>query len=104
MADTDDSQQWYPQALQDQQDLVDKQERDVVASLPLVQEVLDWFNEQITNYNSPSVIGNVNPSTPAEDVKFAVLLAHGQANEFKKKRREFETQFSRYITEVADAT
>lgn len=99
----DNNQQWYPETDAEQKDLVDRQKRDVVASLPVVQEVLDWFDRQISTYKNPLVIDGVNPSTPAEDVKCAVLLAQAQIKDFKAKRGEFETKFRKYITEAADA-
>jgi hypothetical protein len=104
MADTiiDDTQQWYPEVDEDQKDLVEKQERDVVASLPIVQEVLDWFDQQIKTYKNPLTIEGVNPSTPAEDVKASVLLAQTLITDYKRQREDFQASFSRYITEVAD--
>lgn len=98
----DDNAPWFPEEDQEQKDIVEKQERDVVASLPLVQEVLDWFDMQIATYKNPLVIEGVNPSTPAEDVKSAVLLAQAQIRDFKVKRAEFESKFSNYIAEVDD--
>lgn len=98
----DDNQQWYPKPDEEQKDLVEKQERDVTASLPVVQEVLDWFDMQLRTYRNPMVIEGVNPSTPAEDVKAAVLLAQAQIRDYKNKREQFEGKFSRYITEAAD--
>jgi hypothetical protein len=100
----DENQQWYPETDDEQKDLVDKQERDVVASLPVVQEVLDWFDKQVATYKNPLALDGVNPSTPAEDVKAAVLLAQNLISDYKRQRENFESQFSKYITEAADET
>jgi hypothetical protein len=103
MADLpDENQQWYPEPDQEQQDLVEQQEHEVVASLPVVQEVLDWFDKQIATYKNPLTIEGVNPNTPAEDIKAAVLLAQALITDYKTKRGDFQSKFERYLKD-ADA-
>lgn len=96
------SDQWYPQPDQAQIDLQEEQERKVAMSLPVLQDVLDWYDQQIATYQDPMTIMGVNPSTPAEDVKSAVLFARTLVDEYQRKRVAFANQFSKYLKEDAD--
>lgn len=96
------SDQWYPEPSKQQEETIQQEESKTIASLPVIQEVLDWFDEQIAIYKNPSVIEGVNPSTPAEDIKAAVLLAQGRIDDYRTKRDEFINRFSKYIQEAAD--
>lgn len=102
MAVDPDNQQWYPIPDQEQQDIVERQEHDLVASLPVLQDVLDWFDERIKTYGNPMTIEGVNVSSNAEEVKQAVLFAQSLIADYQKQREDFENNFSKYLKD-ADA-
>lgn len=100
MTDTDT---WYPEPPKEQQEAEQQQQSRDIASLPVIQETLDWFDEQIATFKDPSTIQGVNPTTNAEDIKAAVLLAQALIQSYEAKRTDYVNRFSRYIEEAADA-
>lgn len=91
---------WVPDITGSSHDqLVAEQEEQVYlkASIPVIQDVLDWYDECIDHFNRPDIIDGVNPSTPAETVKEAVIYAKQQVAGYREKKREFIMRFSQYI-------
>lgn len=97
------SEAWYPEPPKQQQEAAQIEQTKTISSLPVVQEVLDWFDEQIAIFSHPTVISGVTISTPADDVKSAVLLSQGQRASFEKKKKEFMNRFRQYLESADEA-
>lgn len=95
----DDYGSWVPPVLAANEKVAAEQAEQVYikSSLPVIQEVLDWYDECIEKFKNPEVITGVNVSTPAEIVKTAVVHAQQQIASYQKKKREFIQRFSEYI-------
>lgn len=93
---------WLPKPTPEQEraELI-AQER-LQSSVPVIQDVLDWFNTQIATYKNPLTIEGVNPATNAETVKTAVLFAQTLISDYKRQREQFIGQFKEHIKEKAD--
>lgn len=77
----------------------DKQRHFEVASLPVIVDVLEWFDTQISELHDPTIITSVNDTTPPEQVKAAVMDAQRLIAAYTKKRNQFKNDFSNYIEE-----
>lgn len=94
---------WYPEAPKEQREAEQQAESKTVASLPVIQDVLDWFEARIAQYKNPLLITGIDVSTPAEDVKNQVLLKQQLIIDYKQQRDDFKAEFSKYLEEQADA-
>ncbi len=72
------------------------------SQLPVVEEIIAWFDGQIALYGNPEVITGVNPSSKPEDVKNAVMFAQQMIKGYKDKRKEFAKKFEPYLTKQKD--
>lgn len=88
---------WSPEEGIDEQGLSPEQIAEIRANLPVVQEILDWFEEQITGYLNPNVIAKVSRESKSEDVKEAVLFAQQLSRDYDKKRKDFYERFKPYL-------
>jgi len=83
------------------EDLTPEQLLDIKQSLPLLQEVIEWFDEQIADFLNPNVIGGVRANSDPKEVKDSVLFAQKMSKGYSKKRDEFIKRFRKHVTEVA---
>lgn len=104
MADTPDTEApvsdfeaYSPEPPEEQQDAETLEKSRANASLPVLQEVLDWFDEQVAEFKDPMIIDGVNVSSDPQQVKDAVLFAQGMISRFEKKKGEFTNRFSDYL-------
>jgi hypothetical protein len=77
----------------------------VKSSVPVIQDVIEWFEQQIKDFLNPMTIEGVTHSTSAEDVKNAVLFAQSSAASYAAKSKAFRSSFTEYLQhkdEVAD--
>ena len=91
------SQQWTPEKPEERVEAENKEQAAVSSSIPVIQEVIEWLAAQQQEHSDPSIIQGVTPSTKAEDVKFAVLLAQKMGAKFKEKQAEFEARFAKHL-------
>jgi hypothetical protein len=78
----------------------EEQERSkAVSSMPIIQDVLDWFDTQIAEYKNPLLITGVTYKTDPEHVKAAVLLAQAQITDYKLKRDNLVSKYGDYVKE-----
>lgn len=80
------------------------EQQNLKASVPVLQDVLDWFDTQIAAFKNPEIIEGVNVSTPAEQVKLAALFAQTNIASYRQKRMEFEQRFSEYLISEVEQT
>lgn len=90
---------WSPEELTE--DLSPEQLLEIQQSLPLLQEVIEWYDEQVAHYGDPETITGVNPSTRPQDVKQAVMFAQTMIKGYKHKRNEFIARFKKHTAIVA---
>lgn len=90
---------WSPE--EGTEELTTEQLLEIQQSLPLLKAVIDWFDEQIALYKDPTIIEGANPSSKAEDLKEAILLAQGFIKGYKYKRNEFAVRFKKLSAIVA---
>ena len=102
MPDIDPNTAWSPEELAEVSDAKMADLRNIQASLPVIEEVIAWYDEQIALYKDPEIIEGANPSSKAEDIKNSVLLAQGFIKGYKYKRNEFAKRFEEYIQTVED--
>jgi hypothetical protein len=95
----DDYGAWLP-PVRDNKKAEQAEKKLIKASVPVIQEVLDWYDACIDKFSNPMVVAGVNVSTPAETVKEAVLHAQQQIASYQEKKAEFVKRFSDYIGEV----
>lgn len=88
---------YNPEAPQEQQDAEQLEKSKINASLPIIEDVLAWFDDQITIYKSPTTIEGVNISSDPQQVKDAVLFAQSQIHAYTTKREEFVNKFRDYL-------
>lgn len=93
---------WSPDELNQPDSDKQAEFRNIQMSLPVLQEVLDWYDEQIALYSNPEIISGVNPSSKPEDVKNAVLFAQNMISGYKYKRNEFANRFEEYSQAVIE--
>lgn len=97
-----DADPWYPQEPKEQQDAAQIAESRITASLPVIQDVLDWLDSTEQTYRDVMTIEGVNPSSKPEDIKTAVILAQSRIRDTQELRDRFTKDFARYL-EPADA-
>lgn len=78
--------------------------QNIKASVPVIQEVIDWFDAEIAKYADPRTIDGVNIATNPELVKQAVLFAQTLATAYQDKRDEFQQRFSEYLISEVEQT
>jgi hypothetical protein len=107
MADIDETPSdygtWLPKPSDEQKQAETEALQRLESSIPVIQDTLDWFDKQIATYKNPLIIEGVNPGTPAETVKTAVLFSQALVTEYKQQRGKFAAEFSQYIKEVPEA-
>jgi hypothetical protein len=91
----DPNRPWSPEELNTE--LTPEELAAIKQELPLLDEVISWFDEQIKVYSNPETIGGVNISSKPEDVKQAVLFAQTLIKDYKDKRDEFTKKFKHHI-------
>lgn len=96
----DNDTQWTPDN-PEREEQEQKENSKVTTSLPVVQEVLDWFAVNIELYAGIDAL-NINGSTAPEDAKVSILLAKGMNQAFKDKSEEFKLKFARYLQEETE--
>jgi hypothetical protein len=97
-----DFEAYNPEPSKELEEAVQREQGKVIASLPVIQDVLDWFDEQIAGFKDPMIISNVSEGTDANEVKDKVLAAQKDIIRYEKKKAEFMNRFSKYL-ESADA-
>jgi hypothetical protein len=100
LAYLDNNRPWSPDELTE---LSPEQRAELVAmnaSVPVIEEVLEWFDSQIASFSDPTIITKVTVTTKAEDIKQAVLFAQKMIQSYKDKRNEFENRFKNFVTAV----
>jgi hypothetical protein len=65
-------------------------------SLPILQEVIDWFEEQSLALQSVSSL-DVTEDTPADEAKLRLLLNKKLTVIFLAKATEFENRFKEFV-------
>lgn len=88
---------WSPEESDETNQLTLEQIEELRSQLPVIQDIIDWFDKQIAAYSNPEIISGVNPSSKAEDVKKAVLFAQQMIQDYKEKRKQFTSQFAEYL-------
>lgn len=88
---------WSPEEGLDESGLSPEQVAELRATMPVVQEVLDWFEEQILSYLNPNVVAGVTPDSDPQTVKDSVLFAQRLSREYSKKRNQFVKRFEPYL-------
>lgn len=88
---------WSPEEGSETVGLNDAEQEMLRATLPVVQEILDWFDEQITGYLNPNVVAGVNPDSDPKVVKESVLFAQKLSRDYDKKRKQFVKRFEPYL-------
>jgi hypothetical protein len=91
----DPNEPWSPDELAANLTQDDKQA--IKEQLPLLNEVITWFDERIAEYGNPETISGVNISSDPQHVKEAVLFAQTMIKDYKSKRNEFNATFKKYI-------
>lgn len=97
-----DYEAYYPQPPKEQTEAIQLEQSRTIASLPVIQEVLDWFDEQILEFRNPLLIENVNEASDSQTIKDQVLTAQKDAKRYKTKRDEFAARFADHIHRSAD--
>lgn len=88
---------WSPDEGIDVEGLDEDQVSLLRATLPVVQEMLEWFDEQIAGYLNPNVISKVTTDSDPQVVKDSVLFAQQLSRDYSKKRKQFEDRFEPYL-------
>jgi hypothetical protein len=91
----DPNRPWSPDELN--QPLTADETELIQGQLPLLNEVIQWFDERIADYSSPEIISGVNISSKPEDVKNSVLFAQSMIKDYKYKRKDFVERFRKNI-------
>lgn len=73
-----------------------KEQVRVTSSIPVIQDVLDWFDDAAESFNSNDTL-NITIETPESTVKHAVLLRKAMREVLNIKAEEFRTEFSEYL-------
>lgn len=68
----------------------------IAASVPVVQEILDWLAEQSRDSTDVSKI-NVDEDTTEAAAKVEILVAKRLKKAFDDKNRAFELKFRKYL-------
>lgn len=95
--DTNPYAPWSPEGNEEQEKVTEEQQQRIAASLPIINDVLDWFDNEIKAFKDPSTITGVNISSNAEQVKSAVLFAQTVIASYESKKEEFMKDFGQYI-------
>lgn len=98
------SDQWYPEPSEEQVEAEQQEQSKITASMPVLQEVLDWYDTQIAVYSNPKTITGIGSNTKAEDVKQAVLFAQTLIQDYENKRGEFANRFEKFLKQEGDKT
>lgn len=93
----DDYAAYVPPSSEDNEETASKELKRELSSMPVIQDVLDWFDTQIAELKDPSLITGISESTPAEEIKERVLFAKLQIQEYEIKRDSFISEFNHYI-------
>ncbi len=88
---------WSPEEGLEESGLSEEQISELRATLPVIQEVLDWFEEQILGYLNPNVVSGVTPDSDPQTVKDSVLFAQKLSRDYDKKRKQFVKRFEPYL-------
>lgn len=88
---------WSPEEAEIQVGLSEEELMALQSQVPIIQETLEWFDEQIADFLNPNVIESVTVKTTAEDVKQAVLFAQKMSKGYSKKRKQFVKRFKQYL-------
>jgi len=89
---------WSPEELQEEISAEDIEA--LKKELPVLDEVITWFDQQIAEFLNPNVIQAVKAKDNATDVKEAVMFAQKMSKGYSKKRNEFAVRFKKYIAQV----
>jgi len=94
-----EAENWIPEKPTERKEVEDQEQVKVSSSIGVIKEILDWFEKQTEGYKKNEAIAGVTVNTPADDVKSAVLLAHGMSAQFESKAAEFKRDFAKYLKE-----
>lgn len=70
---------------------------EIKSMLPIIVDIIAWFDEQIAGFLNPNVIADVRTNSDPEEVKRAVLFAQKMSRGYSKKRVEFAKRFEQYL-------
>lgn len=85
-------------------DLVEKEHQEqhkVISGLPVIQQMLSWFDAQIEFWDSPRS-WPIDENTPAEQAKEIALTCKHFSAVYTDEKQKFMVEFSKYLEE-ADA-
>lgn len=74
-----------------------EQLEEIRSQLPIIQDIIDWFDEQIAEYLNPNVIAGVTATTDPVKLKESVLFAQKMSRGYSKKRNQFAKRFDQYL-------
>lgn len=93
---------YYPPEDKSRQESENKEHHDAVASMPVIQQVLDWFDSEIATLHDAIALSDVDEATDAEELKSRIINNKKLAQAFEEKRAEFVTKFGPYLQGGAD--
>lgn len=88
---------WSPDELNANKGMTPAELQALSSQLPVVQEIIDWFDEQIAGFLNPNCIKDATIKSSAEDIKNAVLFAQLNSKSYSSKRQEFADRFKQYL-------
>lgn len=88
---------WSPEEADIEHGLTAEQVEYIKSQIPVVQEVIEWFDTQIAEFLNPNVIETVTEKSDPKQVKDAVRFAQKMSRGYSKKRNEFADKFKKYL-------
>lgn len=94
----DNDQQWTPEAPKERTEQEQKEQSKVTTSLPVIKEVIEWFEAQAKIFGSPTEL-DINEETPAEIAKQKVITAKHFSITYQNQVAQFKRDFAKYLKE-----
>lgn len=94
-----EDQQWQPEKPEDRQEVEQQEQSKITTSLPVIEEILAWFDKNAGLYESVDSLG-VNEETSSDQAKLAILLSKKMRAAFQDKSAQFRRDFAKYLEEV----
>lgn len=95
------SDQWYPEPTKEQQEKEAAEHHRLVSSMPVLQDILDWFDTQAEYFNTAAG-WTIDETTPEKQVKEIVMMCKHFSSVYIDEKRKFATQFASYIEKEAE--
>ena len=90
------SDQWYPEPSKEQQEAEAAEHHRLVSSMPVLQDILDWFDTQAEFFNTARG-WTIDENTPDAQVKEIVMMCKHFSSVYIDEKNKFATQFAPYI-------